>query len=150
MSLQQTIESEIKTAMKAKDKIRLQALRAVKSQILLVKSEKGAADELTEAQEMQILMKAAKQRKDSLDIYEKEGREDLAETERAELAVIEEFLPQMMGEDELREKLTTIIAQVGAISPKEMGKVMGAATKQLAGKADNKDISRIVKELLSN
>ncbi len=150
MRLQQTIESEIKTAMKAKDKLRLQALRAVKSQILLVKSEKGPATELTEAQEMQILMKAAKQRKDSLDIYEKEGREDLAETERVELAVIEEFLPKMMGEEELREKLIAIIAQVGATSPKEMGKVMGAATKQLAGKANNKDISRIVKELLSN
>lgn len=150
MSLQKKIEEEIKSAMKAKDKLRLQALRSIKSQILLAKSEKGAGEELGEERELQILMKAAKQRKDSLEIYEKEGREDLAATERAELEIIEEFLPKMMTPDEVRTEVSRILEQIGANSPKDMGKAMGAVMKQLAGKAENKTISAIVKELLAN
>ncbi|MGF1532476.1 MAG: GatB/YqeY domain-containing protein [Bernardetiaceae bacterium] len=149
MSLQEKIESEIKTAMRAKDKVRLQALRSIKSQILLAKSEKGAEGDLTAERELQILSKAAKQRKDSLDIYTREGRHDLADVEAAELAIIEEFLPQMLSEDELRAAIQEIIQETGANSPQHMGKVMGAATQKLAGKADNKMIAQIVKQLLT-
>lgn len=150
MSLKAQIEAEIKQSMLNKDKDRLRALRAIKSQILLAETEKGAKAELSEDAEMKLLTKAAKQRKDSLEIYEKEGREDLAEVERGELAVIESFLPEQMDEAQVKEVLKKIISEVGASGPQDMGKVMGVATKQLAGKADGKMISTITKDLLNN
>ena len=150
MSLKAQIEAEIKQSMLNKDKDRLRALRAIKSQILLAETEKGAAADLTADAEMRLLTKAAKQRKDSLEIYEKEGRTDLAEVERAELNVIESFLPKQLDESEVREAVKKIIADVGASGPQDMGKVMGVATKQLAGKADGKLISTITKEILSS
>ncbi len=150
MSLKSKINEEIKTAMKAKDQDRLRALRSIKSLILIAETEKGSKDgELTEEAELALLTKAAKQRKDSLDIYLKEGREDLAEKEKVELAVIEGFLPAQLSEEEIKEELKAIIAQVGASTMKDMGKVMGVATKKMAGKADGKIISSSVKALLS-
>lgn len=150
MSLKAQIEAEIKQSMLNKDKDRLRALRAIKSQILLAETEKGAAAELTPDAEMKLLTKAAKQRKDSLEIYEKEGRTDLAEVEKAELSVIESFLPKQLDESEVREVVKKIIADVGASGPQDMGKVMGVATKQLAGKADGKLISTLTKEILNS
>ena len=150
MSLKKQIESDIKQAMLAKDKDKLRALRAIKSLILLAETEKGGSDGISEQQEIQILTKAAKQRKDSLEVYETQGRDDLAEVERAELAIIETFLPKQLTEEELRAELEKFIADTGASSPKEMGKVMGVATKALAGKADGKLISTIVKQLLTS
>lgn len=149
MSLKKKIESEIKQAMLNKAKIRLTALRSIKSLILLAETEKGGAAELTEDAELKLLTKAAKQRKDSLDIYEKQGREDLAATEKAELEVIEEFLPKQLSEAEVEAAVKAIIAQVGASGPQEMGKVMGMASKQLSGKADGKTISEFAKKLLN-
>ncbi|MBV6643144.1 MAG: GatB/YqeY domain-containing protein [Cyclobacteriaceae bacterium] len=150
MSLKAQIEAEIKQSMLNKDKDRLRALRAIKSQILLAETEKGATAELSPDAEMKLLTKAAKQRKDSLEIYEKEGRADLAEVEKAELNVIESFLPKQLDESEVREAVKKIIADVGASGPQDMGKVMGVATKQLAGKADGKLISTITKEILNS
>ncbi len=149
MSLTDKVNNEIKEAMKAKDTGKLQALRAIKSALLLASTEKGASGEVSEQVEFQILQKQLKQRKESAEIYKQQGREDLAEQELSEAAVIENFLPKMMSEHELRPILSDIIAQVGASSPADMGKVMGSATKQLAGKADNKMISTLVRELLS-
>ncbi|MEP4535110.1 MAG: GatB/YqeY domain-containing protein [Cyclobacteriaceae bacterium] len=149
MSLKTKIEGEIKQAMLAKDKQRLTALRAIKSMILLAETEKGAADGVSEDAEMKLLMKAAKQRKDSHDIYVEQGREDLAAVEKAELTVIEEFLPKQMSEQEVEAEVKQVIAQVGAAGPQDIGKVMGAATKKLAGKADGKMISTLAKKLLS-
>jgi uncharacterized protein YqeY len=148
MSLKQRIDEEIKTAMKAQDKESLPALRAIKSLILLAETETGNKLELTEEKELQLLMKAAKQRKDSADIFKQQNREDLAQTELVQLAIIERFLPKMMSEDELMAAIKDIIARSGATSAKEMGKVMGLASKELAGKADNKSISAMVKVLL--
>jgi len=127
----------------------LQTLRAIKSAILLARTEAGASEELSEADELKLLQKLVKQRKDSAALYTQQGRNDLAEPELAQMAVIEKFLPAQLSEAEVEEALKGIIAQVGATSPKDMGKVMGAATKQLAGKADGKLISDIVKKLLS-
>ena len=141
MSLKQQIESDIKQAMLAKDKDKLRALRAIKSLILLAETEKGVGDGISEQQEVQLLTKAAKQRRDSIEVFEKQGRDDLASVEKAELAVIETFLPQQLTEDELKAELEKIIADTGASSPREMGKVMGVATKALAGRADGKAIS---------
>lgn len=149
MSLKTKIEADIKQSMLKKDKDRLRALRAIKSLILLAESEKGASQDLTEDAEVKLLMKAAKQRKDSLAIYEEQGREDLAAVEQAELAVIEDFLPKQMSEEEVEAALKTVIAEVGAAGLQDMGKVMGAATKKLAGKADGKTISSLAKKLLS-
>lgn len=149
MSLKTKIEGEIKQAMLAKDKQRLTALRAIKSMILLAETEKGAADGVSEDAEMKLLMKAAKQRKDSHDIYVEQGREDLAAVEKAELTVIEEFLPKQMSEEEVEAEVKQVIEQVGAAGPQDIGKVMGAATKKLAGKADGKMISTLAKKLLS-
>lgn len=148
MSLKQRIDEEIKVAMKAQDKESLPALRAIKSLILLAETETGNKLELTEEKELQLLMKAAKQRKDSADIFKQQNREDLAQTELTQLAIIERFLPKMMSEDELMAAIKDIIARSGATSAKEMGKVMGLASKELAGKADNKSISAMVKALL--
>ena len=148
MSLKLTIENGIKDAMRAKDADRLRAFRAIKSMILLEETSGSSADGLSADAEMKILMKAAKQRRDSLEVYVAQNRPDLAEKEQAELAIIEEFLPKQLSDEELTAKITEIIAAVGATSPADMGKVMGAASKQLAGLADGKAISAKVSELL--
>ena len=149
MSLQTKVMEALKEAMKAKDTVALESLRAIKSAILLARTDAGASEELSEADELKLLQKLVKQRKDSAALYTQQGRNDLAEPELAQMAVIEKFLPAQLSEAEVEEALKSIIAQVGATSPKDMGKVMGAATKQLAGKADGKLISDIVKKLLS-
>lgn len=149
MSLQTKVMEALKEAMKAKDTVALESLRAIKSAILLARTEAGASEELSEADELKLLQKLVKQRKDSAALYTQQGRNDLAEPELAQMAVIEKFLPAQLSEAEVEEALKSIIAQVGAASPKDMGKVMGVATKQLAGKADGKLISDIVKKLLS-
>ncbi|MBI1647068.1 GatB/YqeY domain-containing protein [Capnocytophaga sp. 051621] len=149
MSLQTKVMEALKEAMKAKDTVALESLRAIKSAILLARTEAGASEELSEADELKLLQKLVKQRKDSAALYTQQGRNDLAEPELAQMAVIEKFLPAQLTEAEVEEALKGIIAQVGATSPKDMGKVMGVATKQLAGKADGKLISDIVKKLLS-
>jgi len=148
MSLKLTIENGIKDAMRAKDADRLRALRAIKSMILLEETSGSSADGLSGDAEMKILMKAAKQRRDSLEVYVAQNRPDLAEKEQVELAIIEEFLPKQLSDAELTAKITEIIASVGATSPADMGKVMGVASKQLAGLADGKAISAKVSELL--
>jgi uncharacterized protein YqeY len=148
MSLEQKIMAEMKDAMKSKNEAALRGLRAIKAEIIKAKTEPGANGELDEATEQKFLIKMMKQRKDSLDIFEKQGRPDLAEKEKEEMAIIERFLPKQMSEDEIKEAVKTIISEVGAVSAADMGKVMGAASKQLAGKADGKTISSIVKELL--
>lgn len=134
--------------MLARDQDRLRTLRAIKSLILLAETEKGAKEEISEDTEMKLLQKAAKQRKDSLDIYVQQGREDLASVERIELEIIEEFLPKQMSEAEVEAAVKVVIAEVGASGPQDMGKVMGAATKKLAGQADGKVISMMAKKLL--
>lgn len=149
MSLELNINAAIKAAMLAKSEAELRALRAIKAAILLAKTAEGSSGELTEADETKLLQKLAKQRRDSLEIFRQQNREDLAVKEEEELEVIERFLPKQLDEKELREAVTRIIAETGATTPADMGKVMGAATKQLAGKADGKAISALVKELLS-
>ena len=149
MSLQTKVMEALKEAMKAKDTVALESLRAIKSAILLAKTEAGAAEELSEADELKLLQKLVKQRKDSAALYAQQGRNDLAEPELAQMAVIEKFLPAQLSEAEVETALRGVINQVGATTPKDMGKVMGVATKQLAGKADGKLISEIVKRLLS-
>lgn len=148
MSLEQKIMAEMKDAMKSKNEAALRGLRAIKAEIIKAKTEPGANGELDEATEQKFLIKMMKQRKDSLDIFEKQGRPDLAEKEKEEMAIIERFLPKQMSEEEIKEAVKAIISEVGAVSAADMGKVMGAASKQLAGKADGKTISAIVKELL--
>lgn len=148
MALEETIMEDIKTAMKAKNEAELRTLRAIKSAILIEKTS-GSDVTITEADEMKILQKMAKQRRDSLDIFTTQNREDLAVKEREELAIIERFLPKPLTQDELDEALKAIITQVGAASAADMGKVMGVASKQLAGKADGKAISETVKRLLA-
>ena len=148
MALKETIENGIKDAMRAKDADRLRALRAIKSLILLEETSGNSTGELSADTEMKLLMKAAKQRRDSLEVFKAQNRADLAEKEQVELTIIEEFLPKQLSETELTEKITAIIAQVGAVGPGDMGKVMGVATKQLAGLADGKAISAKVGELL--
>lgn len=149
MSLSKQIAEEMKAAMKNKDKVRLESLRAIKSAIMLAQTEKGAGAELNEDEELKILTKLQKQRKDSLAIYEEQNREDLAADERAQLEVIETFLPQPLSEQELEDYLKTVIAETGAESAKDMGKVMGRASKELAGRADGKAISAKVRALLA-
>lgn len=150
MALKQKIEGEIKSAMIAKDKVRLTALRAIKSLILLEETKEGFSGELSADDEMKLLTKSAKQRRDSAEIYEKQNRPDLLAVELAELAVIQEFLPKALTEAELVQAIQHIIASCGATGPKDMGKVMGLASKELAGKADGKAISEQVKTLLAN
>lgn len=150
MSLKANVEAGIKQAMLAKDKTRLQALRGIKSQILLAETEKGGADGLTPDVELKLLTRAAKQRRESAEVYRSQSRPDLEEIELAELAVIEEFLPQQLDEGELRERLLEIIQRVGALGPSDMGKVMGVASRELAGQADGKAISGAVNALLNN
>ncbi|HEX6192930.1 MAG TPA: GatB/YqeY domain-containing protein [Chitinophagaceae bacterium] len=149
MNLEQKIMADLKTAMLAKDEAALRSLRAVKAAILLAKTSEGAGGELKADDEIKLLQKLVKQRKDSLEIFEQQKRDDLAKKEREEIAVIEKFLPQQLSPGEIKEELVKIIADTGASSPADMGKVMGAATKQLAGRADGKTISALVKELLA-
>ena len=149
MSLKATIESEIKQAMLNKDKDRLRALRAIKSQILLAETEKGGGGDLSEDTEMKLLTKAAKQRRDSITVFEEQGRDDLAATEKSELEVIESFLPKQLSAQEVENEVKKVIEEVGASGPQDMGKVMGAATKKLAGQADGKAISAAARKLLS-
>ena len=149
MSLEITINAEIKTAMLAKNEAALRALRAIKSAILLAKTADGKQGEINEEDEIKLLQKLAKQRKDSLEVFEKQHREDLAIKEREELEIIEKYLPKQMDESELKSVLQEIITQVGATSAADMGKVMGVASKQLAGKADGKAISAMVKTILT-
>ena len=149
MSLETQIMIEMKEAMKAKDEASLRGLRAIKAEIIKAKTEPGAGGVVTEDGELKLLQKLVKQRKDSLEIFIQQKRNDLAQKESEEIAVIEKFLPKQFTPEELKEALTKIIAEVGATSPADMGKVMGVATKQLAGKTDGKAISVAVKELLT-
>ena len=149
MALEAQIMTEMKEAMKAKDEATLRSLRAIKAEIIKAKTAPGASGEIDEATEQKFLQKMMKQRKDSLEIFEQQQREDLAVKEREEIAVIERFLPKQLSQLELTEIIKTIIAETGARTVADLGKVMGAATKQLAGKADGKMISSVVKSLLS-
>ena len=149
MNLEQQVMAEMKDAMKAKDEAGLRGLRAIKAEIIKAKTEPGAGGEITTEGELKLLQKIVKQRRDSLEIFTQQNRPDLAQKEQEEIAVIEKFLPKQLTEAEIKEALFAIIAEVGASSPADMGKVMGAATKQLAGKADGKVISALVKELLA-
>jgi uncharacterized protein len=150
MSLKTQIDSDIKTAMLAKNKDELMALRSIKSMILLAETEKGGSGEIATDVENKLLMKAAKQRKESAEIFQKEGREELAKKELLEFEVISRYLPKQLSEDEITIELKKIIEQVSAKGPQDMGKVMSTATKQLAGKADGKMISDLVKKLLAS
>ena len=149
MSLEQKVMTDLKTAMLAKDEKALRSLRAIKAAILLAKTSEGAGGDLKEDDEVKLLQKLIKSRKDSLEIYQKQQRADLAAKEEEEIAIIEKFLPAQMSPDELRSVLQKIISETGAGSPADMGRVMGIANKQLAGKTDGKSISTLVKELLS-
>jgi uncharacterized protein YqeY len=148
MSLELTINEQIKQAMLGKKEADLRGLRAIKSAILLAKTSGTNKDGLTAEDEMKMLQKLVKTRKDSLDIYIQQNREDLAKVEREEIEVIERFLPKQLSEEEIKAVVKDVIAQVGATSAADMGKVMGASTKALAGKADGKLVSAIVKQLL--
>ena len=148
MSLQKQVMEKMKEAMKAKDTVALQALRAVKSAFLLAKTETGAGDDLTEDQEMKIIQKQVKQRKDSADVFLKQGRQDLADPELAEIAVLEQFLPEALSEEEIEGVVISTIEGIGASGMKDMGKVMGIVSKELAGQADGKTISKLVKKHL--
>jgi len=149
MSLEQKIMPELKAAMLAKDEKSMRSLRAIKAAIINAKTAEGAGGELKEEDEIKLLQKLVKQRRDSLDIFTQQNRPDLATKEQEEIEVIEKFLPKQLSQDELKAEIGKIIAQAGATSPAEMGKVIGLANKQLAGKADGKTISIVVKELLS-
>jgi uncharacterized protein YqeY len=147
MSLEQNIMTELKTAMLAKNEAALRGLRAIKSAILLAKTG-GSAGAISAEDEIKLLQKLVKQRRESLEIYNQQNRPDLAKSEMEEIAVIEKFLPQMMSEEEIKAVVQNVIAATGATSAADLGKVMGAATKQLAGKADNKMVAAVVKQLL--
>ena len=149
MNLEQKIMVDLKAAMLAKDEKSLRSLRAIKAAIINAKTAEGAGGEISAEDEAKLLQKLVKQRKDSLEIFLQQNREDLAQKEKEELEIIEKFLPKQMTGEEVNAALTTIIAELGASSPADMGKVMGVATKQLSGKADGKMIANTVKELLS-
>ena len=149
MALEQQIMTELKAAMLAKDEAALRSLRAIKAAILLAKTSEGADGELSADGEIKLLQKMVKQRKDSMEIFTQQGREDLAQKTREEIAVIEKFVPQQMDPAEVRAVLVQLVAKTGASTPADMGKVMGLANKELAGKAEGKLISTIVRELLS-
>lgn len=148
MNLEQRIMPDLKEAMKSKDQAALRAIRAIKAQILLVKTD-GTGVELDETSEIKLIQKMVKQRQESLDIFVKQGREDLAATEREEIAVLSKYLPEQLGEDKIKEIVTEVIAKTGASGMKDMGKVMGMVSAQLAGRADGKTISSVVKALLA-
>jgi uncharacterized protein YqeY len=149
MSLEQKVMTDLKTAMLAKDEAALRSLRAIKAAILLAKTNEGAGGDIKDEEEVKLLQKLIKSRKDSLEIYKAQNRADLAIKEEEEIAIIEKFLPKQMNQDELKKVIQKIITETGASSPADMGKVMGIATKQLAGKIDGKSISTMVKEMLS-
>jgi uncharacterized protein len=149
MSLEQKVMDDLKTAMLAKDEKSLRSLRAIKAAIINLKTSEGFAGEIKEDDEIKLLQKLVKQRKESLEIYEKQNRKDLAEKEQEEISVIEKFLPKQMSVDELKEIIAKIIKDTGATSQADMGKVMSTANKQLAGKADGKTIASVVKEILA-
>lgn len=148
MSLEETVMAGIKKAMLSKNEVALRSLRSIKNALLQAKTAEGFNGSISEDEEIKILQKMVKQRKDSLEIYEKQGREDLATREQEEIKEISEFLPKQMSEDEIKEAVSAIIRDTGAKGMADMGKVMGAANKQLAGKADGKTIASIVKDLL--
>ncbi|MEO0506041.1 MAG: GatB/YqeY domain-containing protein [Bacteroidota bacterium] len=150
MGLQDQVMTEMKQAMKAKDTVALEALRAVKSALLMAKTEKGAATELSEADEIELVQKLVKQRKDSATIFTEQGRADLAEPELAQAAIIEKFLPEQLTEEEIEKVVVQTIDALGATGMQDMGKVMGMVSKELAGQADGKTISSIVKAKLSS
>lgn len=150
MSLEQKIMVDLKAAMIAKDEAALRSLRAIKAAILLAKTAEGATGEIKEEDEIKMLQKMVKQRKDSLEIFQQQNRTELAKKEEEEIAIIEKFLPQQMSPEEIKVAIAAAIAETGASSPADMGKVMGVVSKQLAGKADGKTIAGLVKELLSN
>jgi uncharacterized protein len=149
MSLEQSIMADLKDAMRSKDEKALRSLRAIKAAIIVAKTSEGAGGEISTEEEIKLLQKLIKQRKDSLEIYEQQNRADLALTEKEEIEIIEKFLPQQLSEDDLKAALTKIIKDVGASSNADLGKVMGIATKHLAGKADGKTISALARELIS-
>ncbi len=149
MSLETLVMTDMKDAMKAKDEAALRGLRAIKAEIIKVKTEPGANGQISEDGEVKLLQRLIKQRKDSLQIFTEQNRADLAKKEEEELIIIEKFLPAQMSDDELKQTVQKIIADTGASSPADIGKVMGVATKQLAGKADGKAISAVVKQLLA-
>ena len=149
MSLRAQIDNDIKQAMLARKKEELEALRSIKSMILLAETEKGGSGDISSDAEAKILMKAAKQRKESAEIFQKENRTDLAERELFQLEIINRYLPKQLSPEELRAAVEAIIRETGAAGPQDMGKVMGTATKALAGKADGRQISELVKQLLS-
>lgn len=149
MSLENTINQDIKSAMLAKDEPRLRGLRAIKSALLLAKTEKGASETLNQDAEIKVLQKLVKQRKESAEIYQQQNRQDLYQIEKEEQDVIETYLPKQLGREEISERIQTIIEQLGASGMKDMGKVMGQANKELAGTADGRTVSEIVKELLN-
>jgi uncharacterized protein len=149
MSLEQKIMTDLKTAMLAKDQKAMRSLRAIKAAIILAKTAEGAGGEIKEEEEMKLLQKLLKQRRDSLEIYQKQNREDLAQKEQEEIEIIEKFLPAPLTEEELKSAISKIIADTGATSQADIGKVMGAAMKQLGGQSDGKKISAAVKELLA-
>lgn len=148
MSLQKQVMTKMKEAMKAKDTVALQALRAVKSAFLLAKTESGAQEDISEEQELKIIQKQVKQRKDSAAIFLKQGREDLAAPELAEIAVLEQFLPEALSEEEVAKVVKEVIADLNAEGMKDMGKVMGVVSKKLSGQTDGKTISMLVKKNL--
>ena len=149
MALEQQIQKDIMEAMKAKDTVRLNSVRSIKSSILLAKTSEGGAKELSDADIVKIIQKLSKQRKESAEQYTAAGRKELADNELAEAAILDAYLPKQLSEAEVEERLKAIIAQVGASAPSDMGKVMGVATKQLAGLAEGRTISAIVKRLLA-
>ncbi len=150
MSLKSQIEQDLKTAMRSQNKDEIRALRGIKSMILLAETEKGAGSELSSDKELKLLTKAVKQRKDSAQLYSEQGRDDLAEVEQAEVAIISRYLPEQMTQEELTLELQRIIEQTGASSPKDMGKVMGAANEAFKGRAEGATIAKITKSLLGN
>lgn len=149
MSLEEKVMAGMKEAMKSKDEALLRGLRAIKAEIIKAKTEPGANGQVSEDGELKLLQKLVKQRRDSLDIFQQQNRTDLAQKEQEEIAVIEQFLPKQLDAAELKKIIAEIIAAVGATGPQDMGKVMGTASKQLAGQADGKAISAVVKELLA-
>lgn len=149
MSLEQKITTDLKTAMKAKDQAALRSIRAIKAAILLAKTD-GSGKEMDEGGEIKLLQKLVKQRQESLKIYEEQGRDDLAKTEKEEIEIISRYLPAAMSDEELEAMVKDIIARTGAASMKDMGRVMGMATKEVAGRADGKTISATVKKLLNS
>lgn len=149
MTLEEKVMADMKEAMKSKNEPTLRGLRAIKAEIIKAKTDPGAGGVVSAEIELKLLQKMVKSRKDSLEIYKQQNRADLAQKEEEEIAVIEKFLPKQLSEDEIREKVKAAIAETGAAGPQDMGKVMGVVTKQLAGQADGKIVSGIVKELLA-